>query len=160
MSRLLIYKSMTKAEKILNEVSDQSVKGYNDNKPYYWHNFTATAQKKELIEKTINLKFCGWDTEEEKKEENKEAIALLDYARKSFKNAQEIADVMIDAHTFGEINWREELKGDCSLISKLDKLMDEYEGLDAYVFCAQLEYAHNIHNEDYITVEEAIKIFS
>lgn len=92
-----------------------------------------------LINELIKAKFAGSDSERANKIINR--IKDLD-------DAKALADVLIDMATYRNV--------DVELPET--PIIEEYNGMDAYIYAAQLEFAYNLLG-DYAPDEELIKCF-
>lgn len=92
-----------------------------------------------LINELIKAKFAGSDSERANKIINR--IKDLD-------DAKALADVLIDMATYRNV--------DVELPES--PIIEEYNGMDAYIYAAQLEFAYNLLG-DYAPDEELIKCF-
>lgn len=138
---------------ILKPIKDKSMRGYNDDKPYWWHNYDSTNEKRKLINDILSIAWEG------KTDENKYCIKFYDWAKKSFKNKQELADTLIDMHTYSELNWQDFIDGTQEQKARLRTAIDNYQGLDAFVEAAKLEFIANIDG-DYADIEAIIELFN
>lgn len=93
-----------------------------------------------LINELIKAKFAGSDSERANKIINR--IKDLD-------DAKALADVLIDMATYRNV--------DVELPES--PIIEEYNGMDAYIYAAQLEFAYNLLG-DYAPNEELINCFA
>lgn len=92
-----------------------------------------------LINELIKAKFAGSDSERANK-----IINLI----KDLDDAKALADVLVDMGTYREV--------DVELPES--PIIEEYNGMDAYIYAAQLEFAYNLVG-DYAPDEELINCF-
>lgn len=95
--------------------------------------------RRDLIDELIKAKFVGT--------ENERANRILGLI-KDIDDAKALSDVLVDIGTYMEV--------DVELPQ--DSIIEEYDGMDGYIYAAQLEFAYNLLG-DYAPDEELIKCF-
>lgn len=93
-----------------------------------------------LIYELTQAKFAGTDSERANK-----IIGLIN----DFDDAKALADELVDMGTYSEV--------DVELPES--PIIEEYNGMDAYIYAAQLEFAYNLLG-DYAPDEELIACFA
>lgn len=92
-----------------------------------------------LIYELTKAKFAGTDSERANK-----IISLIN----DFDDAKALSGVLVDMGTYMEV--------DVELPQ--DSIIEEYDGMDGYIYAAQLEFAYNLLG-DYAPDEELINCF-
>lgn len=96
--------------------------------------------RRDLIDELIKAKFVGT--------ENERANRILGLI-KDIDDAKALSDVLVDMGTYMEV--------DVELPQ--DSIIEEYDGMDGYIYAAQLEFAYNLLGA-YALDEELINCFT
>lgn len=92
-----------------------------------------------LINELVKAKFAGTDSERANK-----ILGIIN----DLDDAKALSDVLVDMGTYMEV--------DVELPQ--DSIIEEYDGMDGYIYAAQLEFAYNLLG-DYAPDEELINCF-
>lgn len=96
--------------------------------------------RRDLIDELIKAKFVGT--------ENERANRILGLI-KDIDDAKALSDVLVDMGTYMEVN----------VELPHDSIIEQYDGMDGYIYAAQLEFAYNLLG-DYAPDEELINCFA
>lgn len=96
--------------------------------------------REQLIEDLNDTTFCGTD---------KPRIAMIMKRIKNYDDAYELACELVNIRTYDNI---------CVELPN-DDIIYEYDGADAYVEAAQIEFAHNLVDNRSATDEELLELF-
>ena len=123
---------------------------WREDSPIYFKDYARTADKTALAESIINLVIFGKDGNTDER-----AIKLLKYLN-SFADRIALAEELVDKDNFQEFTpfddgWK------CS--DEQQTIIDNYDGLDAFVYAATLELAENFTEGGYADAEEVVRLF-
>lgn len=123
---------------------------WKEGSPIYFKDYARTADKTALAESIIKLVIFGEDGNTDER-----AIELFKYLN-SFADRVALAEELIDKDNFQEFSpFNDGLE--CS--EEQQTIIDNYDGLDAFVYAATLELAENFTEGGYADAEEIVRLF-
>lgn len=123
---------------------------WKEDSPIYFKDYARTADKTALAESIINLVILG-----ENGNTDERAIELLKYLN-SFADRVALAEELVDDDNFQEFSPFDD-GWECS--EEQQTIIDNYDGLDAFVYAATLELAENFTEGGYADTEEVVRLF-
>ena len=123
---------------------------WKEDSPIYFKDYARTADKTALAKSIVKLVILGDDENTDER-----AIELLKYLN-SFADRVALAEELVDKDNYQEFSPFDD-SWECS--EEQQTIIDNYDGLDAYVYAATLELAENFTDGGYADVEEVVRLF-
>lgn len=123
---------------------------WKEDSPIYFKDYARTADKTALAKSIVNLVILGEDENTDER-----AIELLKYLN-SFADRVALAEELVDKDNFQEFSPFDD-SWECS--EEQQAIIDNYDGLDAFVYAATLELAENFIDGGYADTEDVVRLF-
>lgn len=129
---------------------------YKDSWKYWQHDYPREGTMTQMAQALVDYAFSGTTS----CSFGKERISRIFNLIKDDEERKEIAELLIDANNYTrfEPDYNDLGQGE-ERERVLRDAMEDYDGLDAYIFAARLEFAENL-KQDYADVGDLIKLFS
>ena len=133
-----------------NKLLALSPSQWKEDSPIYFKDYARTADKTALAKSIVNLVILGEDENTDER-----AIELLKYLN-SFADRVALAEELVDKDNFQEFSPFDD-GWECS--EEQQAIIDNYDGLDAFVYAATLELAENFTDGGYADTEDVVRLF-